>query len=68
MKHKQCTFCSKNIQEIDFRDIPFLRQYVSAQGKIIDPRHTGTCAKHQRELARAVKRARRMALLPYTSK
>ncbi len=68
MRHTQCAFCSKNITDIDFRDIGFLRQYVSAQGKIIDPRHTGICAKHQRALARAVKRARRMALLPYTGK
>jgi len=62
---KQCTFCSKNVQEIDFRDIVILKHYVSSQSKIIDPIHTGVCSKHQRQLARAIKRARRMALLPY---
>ncbi|OGG37672.1 30S ribosomal protein S18 [Candidatus Jorgensenbacteria bacterium GWA1_54_12] len=65
MRQKQCTFCSKNIQEVDFRDVGLLKQYVSAQGKIIDPRHTGVCAKHQRRLAHAIKRARHLALLPY---
>ena len=58
-RQKQCTFCSKNIQIIDFRDIGILKQ------KIIDPKHTGVCAHHQRDLARAIKRARRMGLLPF---
>jgi small subunit ribosomal protein S18 len=63
--NKQCTFCSKNIQEVDFRDVGILKHYISSQNKIIDPIHTGVCSKHQRKLARAIKRARRMALLPY---
>jgi len=63
IKQKQCAFCSKNMQVVDFRDVGLLRQYISSQGKIIDPRHTGVCAKHQRRLARAVKRARNMGLL-----
>lgn len=65
IKNKQCSFCSRNIQDIDFRQISVISKYVSSQNKIIDPQHTGICAKHQRKLAKAIKRARRMALLPY---
>jgi len=66
MATKQCIFCSQNIQkEIDYRDIEVLRRFVSGQAKIIDPRHTGICAKHQRRIARAIKRARIMGLLPF---
>lgn len=64
-KQKQCYFCSKNVQDIDFRDIGLLKRYISAQSKIIDPHHTGICAKHQRRVSKAIKRARRMALLPF---
>lgn len=67
-KNQQCVFCSKNIKEIDFRDIGVLKRYISSQAKIIDPVHTGVCNKHQRKLAKAIKRARKMALLPYTYK
>ncbi|HXF44207.1 MAG TPA: 30S ribosomal protein S18 [Candidatus Paceibacterota bacterium] len=62
---RQCNFCSQNIKAIDFKDTSVLRRYVSSQAKIIDPRHTGVCAKHQRQLARAIKRARIMGLLPF---
>ncbi|KKU94090.1 MAG: 30S ribosomal protein S18 [Candidatus Jorgensenbacteria bacterium GW2011_GWA1_48_13] len=62
---RQCNFCSQNVKAIDFKDVAVLRRYISGQAKIIDPRHTGVCAKHQRQLARAVKRARVMALLPF---
>ncbi|OGG39414.1 30S ribosomal protein S18 [Candidatus Jorgensenbacteria bacterium GWA1_49_17] len=62
---KQCNFCSKDISDVDYRDIETLRRYVSSQAKIIDPRHTGVCAKHQRRLARAIKRARIMGLMPF---
>ncbi|MEX0690058.1 MAG: 30S ribosomal protein S18 [Candidatus Paceibacterota bacterium] len=65
MNNQQCYFCSKNMQDIDFRNINLIQRYTSSQKKIIDPRHTGVCAKHQRKLARAIKRARKMALLPY---
>lgn len=65
MDNKQCYFCSKNMQDIDFRNIDLIGRYISSQNKIVDPRHTGTCAKHQRKLAKAIKRARKMALLPY---
>ncbi len=69
MKNKalQCFFCSQNLKDIDYKEQELLRRFVSSQSKIIDPRHTGTCAKHQRMLARAVKRARFMGLLPYVS-
>ena len=63
-----CIFCSKNAVEIDFRDSATLRRFVSSQAKIIDPRHTGVCARHQRKLARAIKRARVMGVLPFVGK
>ena len=62
---KQCFFCSQNAKEIDFHDVEMLSRFVSSQGKIIDPRHTGVCAKHQRMLARGIKRARVLGLLPF---
>jgi len=62
---RQCNFCSKNVEEIDYRDAETLKRYVSSQAKIIDPRHTGVCARHQRKLARAIKRARVMGLMPF---
>ncbi len=62
---KQCFFCSQNAREIDFHDIEMLSRFVSSQGKIIDPRHTGVCAKHQRYLSRAIKQARIMGLIPF---
>jgi len=62
---KQCFFCSQNLKEIDYKDLDTLRKFVSSQAKIVDPLHTGVCAKHQRKLSEAVKRARFMGLLPY---
>lgn len=64
----QCFFCSQNSKVIDYKDIELLRRFVSGQAKIIDPKYTGICAKHQRMLATAIKRARFMGLLPFTSK
>lgn len=61
----QCFFCSQNMQTVDYKEVGLLRRFVSSQAKIIDPKHTGICAKHQRKLAQAIKRARYMALLPY---
>lgn len=61
----QCFFCSQNLKKIDYKDTSLLRRFISSQAKIIDPKHTGTCAHHQRKLAQAIKRARFMALLPY---
>ncbi|MBM3281522.1 MAG: 30S ribosomal protein S18 [Candidatus Harrisonbacteria bacterium] len=63
---KQCFFCSQNLREIDYKESGLLRRFVSGQAKIIDTKFTGVCAKHQRRLAQAVKRARFLALLPYT--
>ena len=62
---QQCFFCSQNLKNIDYKEIDLLRRFVSSQAKIIDPKHTSVCAKHQRKLAEAIKRARFMALLPY---
>ena len=64
----QCFFCSQNLNDIDYKEVDLLRRFVSSQAKIIDPQHTGICAKHQRKLAQAIKRARFMALLPYVRK
>ena len=65
---QQCFFCSQNLKNIDYKEIELLRRFVSSQAKIIDPRHTSVCAKHQRKLSLAVKRARFMGLLPYVRK
>jgi small subunit ribosomal protein S18 len=63
MQH--CFFCSQNLREIDYKEVDLLRRFVSGQAKIIDPRYTGVCMKHQRRLARAIKQARYMGLLPF---
>ncbi|HDD52667.1 MAG: 30S ribosomal protein S18 [Aquificota bacterium] len=65
-KKKVCRFCADEIQEIDYKDVKRLRNYLTERGKIVPRRISGTCAKHQRQLARAVKRARILALLPFT--
>jgi small subunit ribosomal protein S18 len=64
----QCFFCSQNLSRIDYKEIDLLRRFVSGQMKIIDPKHTGVCAKHQRILAQAVKRARFLGLLAFTDR
>jgi small subunit ribosomal protein S18 len=65
---KQCFFCSQNLNDIDYKEVDLVRRFVSSQAKIIDPKHTGICAKHQRKLSEAIKRARHMALLPFVSR
>jgi small subunit ribosomal protein S18 len=65
-RRKYCKFTAEGITEIDYKDIETLKQYVSETGKIVPSRITGTKAKYQRQLATAVKRARFLALLPYT--
>lgn len=65
-RRKVCAFCVDRVQEIDYKDLPRLRRYVSDRGKIEPRRKTGTCARHQRRLTSALKRARVLALLPYT--
>ena len=64
-KRKICSFCSNKDEVIDYKDPLKLHQYISHRGKIEPRRKTGTCAKHQRVLAVAIKRARHLALLPY---
>ncbi len=66
-KKKVCQFCVENVAEIDYKETARLRKYISERAKILPKRVTGTCAKHQRELAIAIKRARTMALLSYVS-
>ena len=66
-KRKVCDFCSDKAEFIDYKDIAKLRKYVTERGKILPRRISGTCAKHQRELTSAVKRARNIALLPFTT-
>ena len=65
-RRKFCKFTAEGIKEIDYKDLDTLKQYVSETGKIVPSRITGTKAKYQRQLATAVKRARYLALLPYT--
>jgi small subunit ribosomal protein S18 len=66
-RRKVCGFCVDNIGEVDYKDIARLRRHISERGKIEPRRKLGTCAKHQRSLTVAIKRARHVALLPYTS-
>jgi small subunit ribosomal protein S18 len=66
-RRKVCNFCVDKIQQIDYKDTGKLRRYVSERGKILPRRTTGTCAMHQRQLTVAIKRARQIALLPYTA-
>ena len=63
---KFCRFSAEGTVEIDYKDLNLLKQYVSESGKIVPSRITGTSAKYQRQLADAVKRARYLALLPYS--
>ena len=65
-KRKVCAFCVEKAEAIDYKDVNKLRKYVTERGKILPRRVTGTCAKHQRELTKAIKLARNVALLPYT--
>ena len=64
-RRKFCSFCADKAEVIDYKDPLKLRPYISSRGKIEPRRKTGTCAKHQRALAVAIKRARHLALLPY---
>ena len=65
-RKKVCAFCAEKVDTIDYKDPQRLRRYISDRGKIDPRRKTGTCAKHQRLLTMALKRARHLALLPYT--
>lgn len=66
-KRRQCNFCADKVESIDYKDVIKLRRYVTERGKILPRRITGNCAHHQRQLTVAIKRARSMALLPYTA-
>ena len=65
-RKRYCRFTAEGVKEIDYKDLDLLRQYITETGKIVPSRITGTSAKYQRQLAVAVKRARYLALLPYT--
>lgn len=66
-RRKVCAFCLEKSKTIDYKDVATLRRYLTDRGKIRSRRKTGTCAKHQRRLAVAIKRARHLALLPFTA-
>ena len=66
-RKKVCYFCANHIDYIDYKDVELLKRYISEKGKILPRRVTGTCAKHQRTLTVAIKRARIMGLLPFTT-
>ena len=65
-KKKICNFCADSIKKIDYKDVPKLRKFTTERGKILPRRISGNCAHHQRILTIAIKRARSIALLPYT--
>ncbi|MDN5871040.1 MAG: 30S ribosomal protein S18 [Nitrococcus sp.] len=67
-RRKYCRFTAEGVKEIDYKDINTLRNYITETGKIVPSRITGTRAKYQRQLASAIKRARFLALLPYTDR
>ncbi|HHZ05408.1 MAG TPA: 30S ribosomal protein S18 [Clostridiales bacterium] len=66
-RRKVCGFCVDKVENIDYKDIARLRRFLSERAKILPRRVTGTCANHQRDLTVAIKRARHLALLPYSS-
>lgn len=66
-RKKICAFCVDKVKEIDYKEYDNLRRYINEYGRIRPRRQTGTCARHQRSLARAIKRARHLALLPFVS-
>jgi small subunit ribosomal protein S18 len=66
-RRKVCAFCLEKTRTIDYKDVATLRRFLTDRGKIRSRRKTGTCARHQRRLAVAVKRARHLALLPFTA-
>lgn len=67
-QQKQCVYCTTNRDVIDYKNGDALRQFMSVQGKIYARRKSGLCARHQRKLASAIKRARYLALVPYTTR
>lgn len=67
-RRKYCRFTAEGVKEIDYKDLQTLKNYITESGKIVPSRITGTKAKYQRQLATAIKRARFLALLPYTDR
>lgn len=66
-RRRACPMCENKISFVDYKDFNFLRRFISDRGRIESRRKSGSCAKHQRALAQAIKRARHLALLPYTA-
>ena len=66
-RRKVCVFCADHIDQIDYKDVAKLRRFTTERGKILPRRISGTCAKHQRKLTTSIKRARAIALLPFTA-
>lgn len=66
-RKRVCSFCADKVEHLDYKDINKLKKYISDRGKILPRRITGNCAIHQRQLTKAVKRARQVALLPYNA-
>jgi small subunit ribosomal protein S18 len=66
-RRKSCPYCRDKIEQVDYKDVSVLRRFVSDRGKIRSRRITGACRRHQSQVARAVKRARELALLPYVT-
>jgi len=64
---KVCAFCAEQIDRIDYKDVSLLSRYVNERGRILPRRRTGSCAKHQRRLSQAIKRARHLALMPFAA-
>lgn len=63
----KCRFCRMRMEEIDYKEVQFLQKLLGSQGKLFSKRRSGNCAKHQRSVKTAIKRARHMAILPYTT-
>ena len=66
-RKKVCIFCVDKVEQIDYKDVAKLRRYITERGKILPRRISGNCAKHQRQVTVAIKRARNIALLPFTA-
>ena len=67
VRRKVCRFCAEKVRDVDYKQIQILRTFTTDTGKILSARITGNCASHQRQLTRAIKRARNLALLPYVT-
>jgi small subunit ribosomal protein S18 len=66
-KRKVCSFCADKVDSIDYKDVAKLRRFITERGKILPRRISGNCARHQRQVTLAIKRARNIALLPFTA-